>query len=211
MPKVTRAQLKWNSEYYTPNELKSFSERDLRAEYSRLRRIANKRLKAFEGTEFEQSQAYRQNVNKYKPTSTELTPTQLRYKLTDLARFIEAETGSITGQRRQRARFIETMRDRGYTQVNRKNYFEFVDFMEEFKSRAISRFYDSERVAELFEIAERKKIDPNVIYNDFEQWLDKKEELEEIKPKRGEKADSEYYRKALGIGDNNANYPYNKT
>ena len=99
---------------YMPAFSTAKPESELRKEYSRLRKIAQKRLARFVGTEWEKSEVFKRNYGKYPLLADIKSPTQLRYELAALARFINAETSSVSGLKRQRAKTIETLKDKGY-------------------------------------------------------------------------------------------------
>lgn len=175
--------LKYPQEYYVPSVSmmsRNLTDKQIRAEYSRLRSIARKRLERFEGTEWTDTQVYQYNKGKYIPVKDVKNKTQLVALLADVARFVTAETGSVSGLERQRRRNVETLHEHGYKFVNKKNFRQFADFMEDFRIRRLNRIYDSERVAELFSAAAEKKIPPADLQADFEFWLKNKENLESV-------------------------------
>lgn len=168
-----KATLKYTPDVYTPIGAKSLTEPELRKEYSRLRSIANKRLKRFEGTEYIDTQQYIQNKGKYLPLKDIKSESDLRHLFSDVARFIKAETGSVSGLNKQRDKMIETFQDRGYDFVNKGNVRKFVDFMEYARNASLGRMYDSKRVANLFDYAEENKIDSKDLKKIFNKWIKK--------------------------------------
>lgn len=168
--KREKAKLKYAPEVYTPIGAKSLTEPELKKEYSRLRSIARKRLERFENTEWVTSQQYIQNKGKYVPIKDIKSDTELRHLFTELARFITAETGSVSGLNKQRDKMIETFNDRGYDFVNKNNIRKFVDFMEFTRNASLGRIYDSKRVAELFDYAEQKNMKSEDLRKTFNKW-----------------------------------------
>lgn len=153
------AELKYPKAAYDSYALRhgSMTLKQQREEYSRLRSIAVKRLKRFEGTEWEDSLTYVSNVNAY-PKLREIAASDLPYKLNQLQRFIIAEAGTVSGLKRIRDRNIQTLREHGYTAVNRGNYKQFTEFMEEYRRHRELQEYDSDQVAELAEFFVKRKI-----------------------------------------------------
>lgn len=153
MPARPKAKLKYDFDLYTPRALmeSGIPVKELEREYMRLRAIANKRLQRFEqnGT-YVWTQAYKSNVGRYKEPVTQLKGQQLYYKLSGLARFIHAEAGSVSGQKRIEKKTIETLRQNSYTFVNKKNFKYFVRYMEKYKSSKLLQIYDSDEVVNMF-------------------------------------------------------------
>lgn len=197
--------LAYPREYYVPSVSmmsKNLTEKEIRAEYSRLRSIAQKRLKRFEGTEWTDTQVYRSNKGKYIPVKDIKNKTQMVALLAELARFITAETGSVSGLNENRKRNVETLHEHGYTFVTKENFRNFAEFMEEFRIRKLNRIYDSERVAELFSMAENKAIPPKELMKDFSFWIEHRDALLRMERISSDKPNSaEDYKKALLGGE----------
>ena len=152
-----------------------WSEKDIRAEYSRLRDIAQKRLQRLGRSEPE-SYAYRENVGAYAP-ARRLTTSQIVDLLPDLARFITARAGSVSGIRAIRKQTLETLHERGYDFVNARNLREFGEYMEDWRSRRELHSIGSVEAAEFYGWASENKVDVDRIRADFAGWLSKREEL----------------------------------
>ena len=98
-----------NLEWYTADAITNadvWTPQMIRREYSRLRDIAQKRLKRLAEAEPE-SYAYRHNVGQYAPARGQTTK-ELAAKLPELARFIAAKTGTVRGIREQRIKAAAT-------------------------------------------------------------------------------------------------------
>lgn len=193
-------KLKWDLRSYMPAFSTAKPESELRKEYSRLRKIAQKRLARFVGTEWEKSEVFKRNYGKYPVLADIKSPTQFRYELAALARFINAETSSVSGLRHQRAKTIEALRDMGYTFVNRKNYWKFGEFMDYYRTSKLNQIYDSEAALTVFQMTERFNIPERELLRNFESYLSKAEEIENMEVPRNPKArNSDYIREKLGI------------
>lgn len=183
---------------------------ELRKEYSRLRQVANKRLKRMEGTRFEDSQTYKKNAGRYSTiadiekqalanakqlnpeTAQRLVDIHIARKMEDMYRFLTAKSGSIRGMQAIENQIIESLRERGLTFVNKKNIQQFGQYMEYLRSINKGREFDSERAADLFGTAIRKGIDPAQIAEDFEYWENREKalaQLPKIKNPRNRTAD----------------------
>ncbi len=154
---------------YQPQALQEgFSEKELRKEYSRLRSVARKRLERFAGSEFADSNVYRYNKGRYIPVADVKTKTELARLLSDVARFLTAEGGSVSGQRSIRDKAIATWHDKGYDWINTKNYASFARFLE-FSREFVGQPY-MEKAAELFRRADEQGVDPEQIKANYEWY-----------------------------------------
>lgn len=154
---------------YQPQALQEgYSEKELRREYSRLRSVARKRLERFEGSEFEDSNVYRYNKGKYVPLSQVSNKGELVHLLSDVARFLTAEAGSVSGQRAIRDKAIATWHDKGYTWINKSNYAAFARFLE-FSREFVGQPY-MEKAAELFRRADDQGVSVEQIKSNFEWY-----------------------------------------
>ena len=200
---TTGSSLRYPVESYVPSVVmmsKYMTEKQMISEYSRLRSIARKRLERFEGTEWVDTQQYRANAGRYKPVKEIKNKTELVALLSDVSRFVTARTGSVSGLQSQRRQSIQSLHEHGYTFVNRKNFKQFADFMEDWRTWDRNHLYDSARVAELYHEAKKKQISPDQLKRDFEFWLEKNslEALQNMKRISSKKPHSALdYKKAI--------------
>jgi hypothetical protein len=154
---------------YQPQALQEgFSEKELRREYSRLRSVARKRLERFAGTEWEDTSVYRYNKGRYKPVAQVTSKTELSHLLSDVAKFLSAAGGSVTGQKEIRDKAIATWHDKGYDWINKDNYAAFARFLE-FAREFVGQPY-LEKTVEMFRRAEDQGVDPEHIKQNFEWY-----------------------------------------
>ena len=169
-----------NLELYTREALRNadvWTDKLIREEYSRLRDIAQKRLKRLAASE-PTSYAYTKNVGVYGPARGQSTE-ELRKLLPDLAKFIAAKTGTVSGIRAARRQAIRTLQEHGYTGITPSNYASFGEFMREWRARKLEKVIGSQTVVELFEFTEDNDIPWDTVKQDFERWLVQKDKLEE--------------------------------
>lgn len=189
---------------------------ELRKEYSRLRQVANKRLKRMEGTEYQKSQTYLRNKGKY-TTLEQIEKEALKYaknlpleaqqkyvdshvakKMSDLYKYLTAKTGTIRGMQRVENELIETLHEKGLTFINKKNIRQFGEYMEYLRILHGNRMFDSERAVDLFGLATKKGINPEEISEDYTFWSEHMEELERLpKIQNKEHRSAEDYKKLL--------------
>lgn len=171
-------------EYYYPEALRSgtLTPDEMRTHYSYLRKIANKRLKNFVGTEFEDAQSYIKNVGKFVPLSEINNERELMFKLYEVNKFVRARSSSVTGLKQIRNETIETFHDRGFTWVNKGNIKQFGNYMEYMRTKYGARQFDSERAAELFGTIASGHVGINVedVQQDFKFWSKHADELSQL-------------------------------
>lgn len=154
-----------------------FSDREARAEYARLRKVANARLKRMEKAGYTSSRAYRFYGDGFESLRG-ADITTVRERLADVAHFIGLKTSSITGQRAAVKKGVSTMQSHGYDAITVKNYDQWGRFMQ----AAIDHFgdrnaFDSERIYEMFDRAEKSPITPEKVAEDFDYWYDYAENI----------------------------------
>lgn len=137
--------LTWEYDDYYPYRLEQIDERALRKEYTRLRKIANKRLNRIQASEYKETDLAKEYAGGFALLAD---VEDLPRELTVLARFVASEKSSITGLKRIDKRTVSTLQEHGYTFVNAKNVRQFGAFMEEMRQAGLSKLYSSEFMAE---------------------------------------------------------------
>lgn len=197
---MAKNPLKWKEHQYYPLNSSKRSRSELSKEYNRLREVAKKRIERLGRSEFSKSQAYKQNINQYNKPASSYTNSQLSKKLYQLSRFISSEQGSVRGQQRIRKKSIERLHQAGYDFINKDNFDDFGQFMEDMRARAGGRLLDSDRVAEVFGVAQNLGVDNKSLERDFEFWQSNKKELEKLEPiAKGKKHNSTTYLQKLDV------------
>lgn len=181
--------LTWDLKDYNLRPLSKLKMSDLRAEYSRLRTIANKRLAGLKRAGFAEEDAYKYNVGKYvklKEIDKRVNPRRdLELLLRDVARFFNSDQSTITGQRRRIAQTVETLQHKGLWFIDKDNLKDFGDFMEYMRNRLADQLYDSERLVDIFMEAMENGVDPMEIAKTFNDWIDVVKHSTGEKNKRG--------------------------
>ena len=190
------AKLKYDIDWYTPANIKNFMAADpmnvklVRAEYTRLRDIEQKRIKRMgEHPEYRRTQVYKQNAGKY-PKLADIKGGQLPYKLSALQRFITAKASTISGMKEIRAKQLETLHRHEYNFVTEENLSEFGEFMEEFRAQKLDEQYDSGDAADTFYMVQKHGLDPLDIEKEFNFWLENHKEAAGMKKSTGKYAGS---------------------
>lgn len=193
----------WNYwEYYPEYTRDNLSPDEIRKEYSRLRVIADRRLKALQRAGYGDTQQYLTNTGKFKAAS-KVRDVDLPYALYQVSRFIASKISTPTGIKRMEKNAIATLHEHGYTFVNKGNIKEFGKYMEWTRSIGLSGILSSERAAELFSehsVAEVKKvyaatqkrlIDPTEVLKNFETYQENLTRLHHLSIARAAKMTSD--------------------
>lgn len=170
---MKKSIFKYEPDVYTPQKAKKeLSYKEARAEYSRLRSIALKRLSRFEGTEYSGAEITRRYRPESFPRLSDIggDSTAVALLLSDVYRFLLLKGSTVTGQREIRDKTIETLHRRGYMFVNAGNYQSFVSYLEKARAQSIARFFDSVRAAELFEEYDGMELSPDKAAEEFLEY-----------------------------------------
>lgn len=198
---MAKAKLSYEKDFYQPvnirNYIKNNGAADIRKEYTRLRDIAQKRLKRMQGTMWTETQTYLKNVNHYPTLKNIQSDADLAKRLSDLSRFISAKTGSVSGLESQMKKSLATLSENGYTFVTRSNFIPFGQFMEEYRFQKLDEIYDSGDAADTYNLLERHRIDPSKVKEDFEFWLANREVLSQLPEGRGKQIKESTLKKRL--------------
>lgn len=146
--------------------------KEIRAEYTRLRDIAQKRLKRMGETKFRETNTYKFNVKHYLKLKDIKTINELAGRLADLARFITDPYGTLTKQKAIMQKSLTTLHENDYTFVTEENYIEFGKFMEYYRDTHYDEIYDSGDAADAYGVTVKHQIDPEKVKEDFEFWLE---------------------------------------
>lgn len=156
-----------------------FTPEEARAEYARLRKAANMRIQRLQASEYKESAAAQTGAFQALPKDT--SERTVYRALQDVALFMSKKTTTVSGIREAERKMVETMKERGYDFINRKNVKEFGEFWKEVKTHATYKQYDSERIVEMFRDAKKKRIDPVDLARDFDFWIQNSERIDDVK------------------------------
>ena len=164
------ARLKYPKEYYQLSSYYGFhplSDREMRFEYERMSRRANRYLERIKRSEFGKDQFYKQFYGQFEQPAGELAERDLAYKLRELARFLSSDRATYTEARQARREAVKSMKEAGYTWVTYRNYGDFSQFMGLVKTAYGEHLYDSKRIVEYYEENKQKGVSPGELFADF--------------------------------------------
>lgn len=198
---------KYDPEVYIPAAIRYgyITLPEARAEYSRLRSAAVKRLQRLSGTEGERYSAFRMYGKEGFPSLPKnASASEVGRALADVYHFLEMKTSSIGSIRASQREAIKTLQSRGYDFINKGNIREFGEFMEAARQQKVASDNrgGSPVIVELYETVKRLQIPPEQVQRNFARWLSKRKELEAMPtPKPGEKNTTDSIQARLLIRD----------
>ena len=164
------ARLKYPKEYYqvsTYYAAHPLSAKEMRSEYTRLSRMANRYLERIERSEFGQDHFYQQFYGQFERPAGELSEQDLAYKLRELSRYLASDRATYTGARQTRREAVRSMKEAGYDWVTYRNYRKFADFMDLVKTAYGEHLYDSKRIVEYYEENREAGVSSGELFADF--------------------------------------------
>ena len=168
MPKVTASE----AESMMRSDIRS-----MRREYTKMRDIAQKRIKRMGQSEFASSATYRNNQQGFKKIK-DIDPRDFAKAFSELSKFINAKGSSVTGQKQIREKTINTWQNQGLN-LNQNNYDKTIKILEEMRRQKIT--YGSDKAVELANtMLELDDQQTNEWLNHLDVLLQHTEELQEI-------------------------------
>ena len=191
MPK--KATTTYDYEFYFPSnivaEIKTGHEKTIRKEYTRLRDIAQKRLKRLDAAGYSDTQTYKQNVAHYPKLKDIKSIFDLAQRISDLANFVKSPGSTVSGLKSRRQKTLEKLHEHEYSFVNESNLDAYGEFMEEYRNQKLDQEYDSGDAYDTFKVMEKHGIDPKDIKDDFEFWLENKKTAESLRKSKASYGD----------------------
>ena len=202
MGKIARPTYDYN--WYTPSELKTKLElggataKEVRKEYTRLRDIAQKRIKRLAKAGYTDTEVYQRNYKHYPKLAGIKSDSELAQRLSDLSRFVSARSSTVKGLREREAKVLKTLHENEYDFVNEGNLKDFGEFMEQYRNEKMDTAgYDSGDAAELYSVIEKHKLDPEMVAEDFEFYLENIEAAKELKLRKSSTGNTKKFKKRL--------------
>ena len=182
---------KYSPEWYTPRNLERVDPKELHREYTRLRDIAQKRLKRIEeasrgSTDWTRMETYK-TYCKGVPKLSDVSKEHLPYELSKLARWTESNYSRVGYLKKRMRSSIKKLHESQYDFVGEFNFIDFTEFMDEYRSQKLDHVYGSTDAAELYGALQKRSIKPDEVYDEFYDWLKNKEAFSKtrVKKKRG--------------------------
>lgn len=152
---------------YRPNEARQLSDRELRREYARLRRVANKRLANLEkrdlGTWGER------RFGSARGMSSEY----VEAALLEVSRYLRDPRHTVKGEMEFRDSVLSELHKSGYNFINEDNFYDFTKYMDKLRTQYSEKVFDSNDAVQVFNNMERLKIDPELLKDKIGTDIDK--------------------------------------
>lgn len=162
----------------TPYEImrSAASDRELRAEYTRMRDQAQKQMKRLQASGYQVPSRYEDEARRGFLKLSEIRDRrELSYAMSNLSEFLTQKNTSVSGRRRIERETLEALHEHGYEGINKKNIGAFGKFMEAMRQRMGGRkHYPSGDLAQFFSEELSHMTTQPVINNElmeaFETW-----------------------------------------
>lgn len=175
MPKYTGkyVQFTFPISAYHPEALQNgYTERELRREYSRLRDIAQKRLKRLGASEFSDTQDYKYNVGRFIPTREVSGMDELSHLLSDISKFLTASLSTVTGQKEYRRKSIESLNEGGLKGINEGNFRKMTNMLE---WASAFKEYDPSELVRMINAYAEAGVDLDLVFQHlaelYDEWI----------------------------------------
>ena len=188
---MAKSLFQYAPSFYTHEGAYWANDADLRAEYSRLRSIAQKRISRIKGTEFEQSAIFKENRHGFLTVKQAQAQDVLVDELMSIRRFLLNTTSTLTGARERKAKILNTLNERGYTFVNSENYWEYTQFMDFADSMLKGTYYSSDFVNDFYEKFESQGASLEQMKRWFTNWMSSQDL--EVKFRNVKAADADFF------------------
>ena len=123
----------------TPDDMST-----MRAEYTRMRDVAQKRIHRLE-KQFPESKAYQSHSKGFQKLK-DIDPRDFPKAFAELAKFVKAKGSTVTGQKQIKQKTIKAWQDQGLN-LNNQNYDRTIKILEEMRKQKI--VYGSDKAVEL--------------------------------------------------------------
>jgi len=192
---MTKGIFSWSADTYKIQALESIAgsaNKDdwaaIKAEYTRLRDIAHKRIQRLGKSQFNDSQTYLNRKGDF-PKLRDLRQSQIPTALADLAKFLMAKSSTVSGQRAQMQKTIKNWQEHGLN-LNESNYKDVMKLMREMRIRKL--LYGSDKVMSVVQNVQAKGFDINQIINSpkLASILKAPSKIKKIPKKKGADIDS---------------------
>lgn len=207
VPASKHAKLTFPESSYYPDILQTaYSEKELRDEYTRLRDIAQKRIKRL-AAKFPDSATYQKwkdGVPKLRDLKTE---SDVAYGLSELASFVGSKASTLTGQKTIRSQAQDTIdkinRHYGLNLTQGNAFDRYTRVMNAQVANNIEKIFNSNRAVALFKVLEKKGIKGRALNafistpSKMAYWLDQVENLDAVELAKGKGKSAKNYKELI--------------
>lgn len=160
---------------FRPNDLQAMSEKELRKEYARLKRSANRRLE-----NLERNALGTWGSNRF-ASSRNMSKDWVAASLLEVSRFLRDPRHTVRGEREHRKSVIDALKERGIDYVNNDNFNEFTDFMNSLRDQYSEKIFDSSDALEVFGNMARLGVDKDTVMEHYEFFAQNSDKLNRLR------------------------------
>ena len=174
------------SKLYSPWQISRMTDAEINKAYSTLRSVANKRLERMQA----QNIGMTARTGYRFPTIAQVNESSratVASELADVSQFLRSERTTVTGEKRFLADFVESMESKGYGELvqNIDDIYNTIEFMDQMREEYSSKIFDSGDTLDVLQQAQRLKIPPEKLKQNFDFFRSHLTEMEQLKPSKG--------------------------
>lgn len=160
-----RATLKYDAERYTPGHVQEWDDADLRKEYTRLRDIAQKRLKRIaQDKRARTSDIYKEFKGGFPKLRDITSKKELGQALADVSRFVRSKGSTVGGAKEI---FKRRLQIAGIREEDVRNEYSIDEWMEIVRTQYGRELFDSDLAIQYY----NNSAGINLTIEDYEKWL----------------------------------------
>ena len=171
---------------YTPYQMSRMTDKEIRAAYSELRSIANKRLGRLEvqGLNMTARTGYRFPTIKSIEQSSRAT---VASELADVSKFLRDERTTVRGEKKFLNDFQEMMTEKGFGDLveTPDEIYRTLEFLEDLREMYDDKMFSSGDALDALQEAERLNIPKEKLFDNIDMFISHLEELRNVKPSKG--------------------------
>ena len=183
--RITSKTVRW--ELDTPYLIqKNMSEKEIKAEYTALRDITQKRIKRIKahpytyGYDKRYSDFYKR-WEKGVPKIRDLKGKQITYILAAMKKDISNPINKANEYKKYIDSKVRELHKAGYKKINKSNFQQFIDYMERYRAEKLDHIRGSVEVAESFITLKNKNIDMDDFFKNFEAYMLNLDSIKKLK------------------------------
>lgn len=156
---------------YHPYGLKNYSEAELRAEYSRLRSIAKKRLERIIKSDLDIDNTYAYGLKQLVTLKDITSDRDLRSRLSNVYQLLTKRKTTVTGRREEIKRSVSNLQEAGFRGITTDNFKKFIGYMDTVRGKLDELNISSPLAVEFFERMNSEDKTITDLEKGFYDWL----------------------------------------
>lgn len=164
-------KLAFGTDEYNPFQLRQKDQKDVRQEYTRLRRIAIKRLRRIEAAGLSSPSLVNYIDKTYKPVSQIKSDAGVRAALSAVHKWLQSESSSVKGQRQILKRALSNFDFYGIKWVSPSNIYMVRQFLDSAKAGAYGEHIGSPEALDYLVTLKSEAETIDELEKGYEKWL----------------------------------------